>query len=305
MPKPQLPEITVITCVKNSAETLAKAIESVAKQNYPNLKYYILDGVSTDGTIDVIKKYEKNISYWQSKADGGNVEAYIAGIKLANSEIICFLNADDFYEDDILLKVGTEFLNNPSLDLVSCRYRVINPNHEVIEEVSCDDIDIGYNKTISALGINARFFKKNLFERFGLPLARDDRGRTLISNDLEYMIRFSLNKVKNKNIDYIGYNYLHHENSLTLNDDPIRQQRLMEDKIFIAKKFLNEQEQIPISQFWQKTFKKWIKKYRAKLVVSNLKIKNYQEAKINLFHGLKESGYIGFLLFLMKSLFRK
>lgn len=299
-----LPKITVITPVKNSAKTLANAIESLILQNYPNLEYIIIDAKSSDGTIDVIKKYQKHINYWISEKDEGTSDAYIKGIKKASSDIIAFLNADDFYEKEILLKAGEEFGKNPELDIVSFRYQVIK-NSKIIEKATLDDIDFKPDRIPNALGINARFFKKNLFYKYGFPLLRDDKNRPFISNDLEYMIRFALNGVRNKNIDYIGYNYLHHENSLTFNNNLSSQQRLMEDRIFVAKKFLKEQDKLPLSPFWQKSFKKSIKKYRAKLVKSNLKLKKYQKAMQEIYLGLKEDNKFSFLYLLLKTLLRK
>lgn len=296
------PKITIITPVKNSAKTLEKSIKSLLQQNYPNLEYIIMDGGSTDGTLDVIKKYEKNITYWQSKNDGSNVVAHIEGIKKASGEIVSFLNADDFYEPEILRKAGADFAEDSSLDIVSFRFRTIK-NDKVNEEVALRDIDLNKNKVTAALGINARFFKKDLFYKYGFPLTNDDRGRVLISNDLEYITRFLLKGVKNKSVDYIGYNYVIHDDSLTFSKSHATKIRLCEDKIFIAKKFLNSSE-FNLAKTWRKTFKKWIKKYRAMLVASHLKQGHLKEAKENFLAGSKENGFIKFAFYSVKTLIR-
>jgi hypothetical protein len=119
------------------------------------------------------------------------------------------------------------------------------------------------------------------------------------------MMRFLIKGIKIKDVDYVGYNYLSHQDSFTFNNDPLRKQRLDEDKIFIAKKFLANQSELSLSNFWQKNFKKWIKKYRAKLIKSNLKLKNYQEVKKHFYIGLKENNKLAFLFYLLKVLFRK
>ena len=300
-----LPKITVITAVKNSVNTLEKAIESLLIQNYPNLEYIVLDGGSDDGTIEIIKKYEKYINYWESSKDIGPIDGYIMGIKKSSHDIIAFLNADDFYEPEILSKAGKEFFENTSLDMVSFRYRVIKTDYSIIEETSLEDINLKIDKLPKSFGINARFFKKNLFYRYGFPSKFDSQGRVFLSNDLEYMIRFLIEGIANKNVDYIGYNYLYHQDSFTFNNDPLKKQRLDEDKIFIAKKFLANQSELSLSKFWQKTFKKWIKKYRAKLIKSNLQQKNYQEVKKHFYIGLKENNKLVFLFYLLKILFRK
>lgn len=301
-----LPKITIVTPVKNSVNSLEKAIQSLVAQNYPNLEYIVLDGGSKDGTLDIIKKYENFISHWESKNDNGNVVAYIEGIKKANSEIIAFLNADDFYEPNTLLKAGQEFAQNPELDMVSFCFKTLKKdgeNLQVIEKSQVAAMHLDRNKIIQILGINARFFKKELFFRYGLPQEQDDQGRMFLSNDLEYMIRFVLNGVRNKTIDYVGYNYISHDNSLTFSKNFNTQIRLCEDKIYIAKKFLNSSEfQLP--KIWQKTFKKWIKKYRASIVKMNLKQRNFKEAKKNICLGAKESGALNFFFYLVKIIFR-
>lgn len=305
--KQNLPKITVITPVKNSVRTIEVAILSLIKQNYPNLEYIILDGKSTDGTIDIIKKYNNFITYWQSEKDDGSVDAYIKGIELANSDIIAFLNADDFYEEGTLLKAGEEFIKNPDADIISFRFKVLskkNNDYKILSNRTAAEMELNKNKIIQAFGINARFFKKNLFKKYGMPLAKDDQGRSFISNDIEYMIRFVLNNIKNKTIDQVGYNYVAHEKSLTFSKKVDTTIRLCEDKIFIAQKFLKEKD-LEIPQIWQKTFVKWIKKYRASIVKLQIKQGNFKNAILNFTLGIKESGFINFTFYFLKTLFRK
>jgi hypothetical protein len=164
-------------------------------------------------------------------------------------------------------------------------------------------MDLSKEKIIQVLGINARFFKKDLFYKYGFPITRDDKNRPFLSNDLEYMIRFTLMGVKNKTIDYIGYNYLSHEQSLTFSKNLITKVRLCEDKIFIAKKCLKSSE-FDIPEIWQKTFKKWIKKYRAISIKIYLKQGKWQEAMSGLCLGIKESGLFKFLFYLLKTCIR-
>ncbi len=296
------PKITIITPVKNAAATLEKAIKSLIDQNYPNLEYIVMDGASTDGTLDVIKKYEKYISYWQSSDDGSNVVAHVEGIKKASGEIIAFLNADDFYEAETLKKVAQEFAEDPDLDIASFRFRAIRDG-KIIEETTPEDAVLEKNKIIRIPGMNARFFKRNLFFRHGFPTLRDDQNRAFISNDLEYLIRFALLGAKNKVMDHVSYNYVMHENSLTFSKKSESKIRLFEDKIFIAKKFLNSSD-IEVSAVWSKTFKKWIKKYRSMIVVSHLKQKNWDRAKETLRLGIQESGFFKFTFHLTKTAIR-
>ncbi|HEX2866163.1 MAG TPA: glycosyltransferase [Ignavibacteriales bacterium] len=89
------PKITVVTPSFNQGEFLEETIQSILSQNYPNLEYIIMDGGSTDNSVDIIKKYEKHLHYWQSKPDGGQYNAINAGFAMSSGEILCWLNSDD------------------------------------------------------------------------------------------------------------------------------------------------------------------------------------------------------------------
>jgi glycosyltransferase involved in cell wall biosynthesis len=91
--------ISIITVVLNDKDGLEKTIKSVINQTYKNFEYIIIDGGSTDGTIDIIKKYEKHIDYWISKPDKGIYDAMNKGAKKAKGEYLYFLNADDYLID--------------------------------------------------------------------------------------------------------------------------------------------------------------------------------------------------------------
>ena len=103
---PEHPLITVVTVVYNGAATLEQTILSVVNQTYDNVEYIIVDGASSDGTLDIVKKYEDKIDYWQSEPDGGIYDAMNKGIGLATGVWINFMNAGDkFYSDSVILSV--------------------------------------------------------------------------------------------------------------------------------------------------------------------------------------------------------
>lgn len=92
------PLITVITVVYNGEKTLEQTIQSVLNQTYDNVEYIVIDGESSDNTLEIIKKYENRIDYWQSEPDKGIYDAMNKGIGMATGDYIALLNADDWYE---------------------------------------------------------------------------------------------------------------------------------------------------------------------------------------------------------------
>ncbi len=98
------PRVTIITVCKNAAESIEKTIKSVVTQNYPNLEYIIIDGGSTDGTLDIIKTYEKQLTHYQSEPDNGIYDAMNKGIQIATGDWINFMNAGDYFYDENAIK---------------------------------------------------------------------------------------------------------------------------------------------------------------------------------------------------------
>jgi len=107
---PDAPLVSIVTVVKNGAAYLEEGMKSVLSQSWPNLEYIIIDGGSTDGTLDIIRKHDDRLAYWLSEPDHGIFDAMNKGIALAGGDLIGLLNADDWYEPGAIEMAATAFL---------------------------------------------------------------------------------------------------------------------------------------------------------------------------------------------------
>ena len=111
-------KISVITVTKNSEKFLEENINSLKNQTYKNFEHIIIDGKSTDGTLDIIKKHKDKIDYWVSEPDKGLYDAMNKGIEVCTGDIIGILNSDDIYFSDALKFVNHYFSEHENLDFL-------------------------------------------------------------------------------------------------------------------------------------------------------------------------------------------
>ena len=111
-------KISIITVTKNSENFLEECILSLEKQSYKNYEHIIIDGCSTDNTINIIKKYKTKVAYWVSEKDEGLYDAMNKGIKRCSGDIIGILNSDDVYYPEALKIVNEYFNSNKELDFL-------------------------------------------------------------------------------------------------------------------------------------------------------------------------------------------
>ena len=147
------PKISIITVVYNGEKYLEETIQSIISQTYDNMEYIIIDGGSTDGTLDIIKKYEDKISYWISEKDGGISDAFNKGVKASTGEYINFQgDGDGFISSDALEKV----------------FEGINSDEDIFVSARIKRVDI-YGKELFRSKHIENFDKKSLLFRMSLP----------------------------------------------------------------------------------------------------------------------------------------
>ena len=118
------PTISIVTPSYNQAEFLEECILSVINQDYPNIEYVIIDGGSTDGSVDIIRKYERHLSYWVSEADRGQYDALNKGFGKTSGEIMAWLNSDDKYTPWAFSVVGDIVSSCPEAKWITSLYPI-------------------------------------------------------------------------------------------------------------------------------------------------------------------------------------
>lgn len=176
------PKISVITITYNSEATLEETILSVTSQDYPALEYAIIDGGSTDGTLDIIRKYQDRIQVVVSEPDRGISDAFNKGVAKATGEIIGIINSDDILLPGALQKVAAAY--DPQVDVYSGL--ILFWNEETDEtfpsypDTTFDTLKLQYN-----VAHPARFIRKDAYLRYGLY--REDLRYMM---DIELLCRF-------------------------------------------------------------------------------------------------------------------
>lgn len=162
-------KISIITVCFNSEKTIEKAIKSVIHQDYMNKEHIIIDGGSKDGTIDIIKKWDRYITKWISEPDQGIFDAMNKGIRMATGDIIAFLNSDDWYMKGALSMVHEAFAIH-NIDCVCCdNYVIEQDGSKVYYDASFYTIEDLYKKMIyyhSAIFAYKKWFKR--YDNFDL-----------------------------------------------------------------------------------------------------------------------------------------
>ena len=162
------PKITIVTPSFNQGQYLEQTITSILDQNYPNLEYLLIDGGSTDNSVEIIKKYEKHLTYWVSEKDAGQPDAIAKGLRKATGEIFNWINSDDYIEPGSL-QIISECFREEKADIVAGNYRIFSDDGELDEYSKGTGIDDDYLKTLAFRGIHqpSTFWRTEIVRSLG------------------------------------------------------------------------------------------------------------------------------------------
>lgn len=113
-----LPRISIVTPSYNQARFLGETMESILSQDYPNVEYIVVDGGSTDGSVEIIKRYERHLAYWVSEKDGGQSDAIMKGFDRVTGEIFTWVNSDDVLFPGCLRQIAQAYVEHREPDLI-------------------------------------------------------------------------------------------------------------------------------------------------------------------------------------------
>lgn len=214
------PKISIVTPSYNQGQYIEETILSVINQNYPNLEYIIIDGGSTDNTIDIIKKYEKHLTYWVSEPDHGQSHAINKGLKKCTGDIFNWLNSDDYLEPEALFHVANKFKEKSNAKLVCGYNRRFVDDSKSVERHVRTRISNQLEKSIVFNSIDFRqspsFFKLSCVKSLG---GVNKALNYVMDNDLflRFLLKYGQNEIYF--IDHILVNYRLHQDSKTVADN--------------------------------------------------------------------------------------
>jgi glycosyltransferase involved in cell wall biosynthesis len=162
------PKISVVTANFNGGSFLEQTMHSILNQGYPNLEYIVIDGGSTDHSLDVIRKYEKRLAYWVSEKDSGHANALNKGFSRVTGDILCWLNSDDMYMPWTFSVIAEIFSQHKDVHWIMGRPGVWNEKGELIN-VS-PQLFNKYTFVVSPFKLMQQesvFFTRSLWERAG------------------------------------------------------------------------------------------------------------------------------------------
>ena len=190
-------KISIVILSYNQVNFLKETIDSVINQNYDNTEYIIVDGGSTDGSRDLILKYDKDLKIIFQEKNNGPADALNIGFKNSTGEICGYINSDDFYLKNILIKVNNIFNKDPSLDLIYGNGIIVDENSIFVKRMISRNFNLNmYKYGRSLICQQSTFFKKKVFDKIKGFNVENNR-----SWDFEFVADAFKAKFKIKNVN--------------------------------------------------------------------------------------------------------
>lgn len=161
------PILSIVTPSYNQSAYLGKTISSVLSQDYPDLEYFVIDGGSTDRSIEIIRKYESRLSGWVSEEDRGQADAVNKGFARCSGEIFGWINSDDFYLKGAFFSAVDFFNSHPDVDLVYGDVLSLDGIGRMINVMRFADYELRDLMTFRIIGQPAVFFRRSAWEAAG------------------------------------------------------------------------------------------------------------------------------------------
>ena len=159
--------VSIVTPSFNQSAYLEQTICSVLEQDYSNVEYIVIDGASTDGSADIIKKYSSRLAYWVSEKDSGQADAINKGMKRAKGEIVAWLNSDDYYLPHAIKSAVAALEANPQAMMVYGNMLAVNQTGQTINQLRYRPLTLEDLLCFQIIGQPAVFMRRGGFEKAG------------------------------------------------------------------------------------------------------------------------------------------
>jgi len=222
-----LPRISVVTPSLNHADLLDETLTSVLSQGYPSLEYVVVDGGSTDGSVDVIKRHEAGIARWVSEPDKGHADALNKGFAMTTGEIMAWINSTDVYYPWTLSTVADVFCDLPQVQWIGGMPTAVGsgpwPRGVLMGYCNKYDLLLGHESTIQQESV---FWRRSLWEQAGGRL--DDSLR--LACDYELWLRFArYASLHHVSTILAGFRYHDDRRGLVCHSEYVREARAVRD----------------------------------------------------------------------------
>lgn len=202
------PRISIVTPSLNQGQFIEETIRSVLLQGYPDLEYIIIDGGSTDGSVEIIKKYEKWLAYWISELDNGQASAINKGFRKATGKIAAWLNSDDYYEKGIMGYIARLLSENKS-DFIYGDINIVDEKGDFISKHITQEFDLIKKLYVTIIPQPSCFWLSHVFHDMGFL---DEQYNYVFDN--EFWIRCGIKKKFRYKKLFLA-NYRMHRNTKT------------------------------------------------------------------------------------------